>query len=451
MKYAFINGIILDGTRDMEPIRGKVVLTDGDRIVDIVPGAQDVPDVQGTPSTQGAPDTLTLDGYETIDLGGAYLLPGLIDLHVHLALNGRPPKEKKSTKPVNYEKRYKLLTGNPVVRTAAKRLVASYAKTEVMSGVTTIRTVGGVLDFDAQIRDEINAGKRIGPRIIASNTGISVPGGHFAGSIATAVSAPEEARTLVREISKSAPDLIKLMVTGGVMDADEEGMPGMLKMSPEIVKAACDEAHKLGYTVAAHVESSEGIRVALENGVDTIEHGARLTDEMINLFKERKAADICTLSPAIPYAEFPLEESRATPTSKKNGEIVLDGIIECAKACIENDIPVGLGSDVSCPFVVHYNFWRELCFFSKYIGRSAVETLHRATLGNAEIAGIGEETGSIEVGKCADLIVVKENPLDDLSALRNVTMVMAQGRLIRNPKFKRMPDIDEKLDRLAMK
>ena len=429
MKYAFVNGIILDGTREMQPVSGRTVLTDGDRIVDITSGAA------------------SAAGFETIDLKGAYLLPGLIDLHVHLALSGKPPKPKKDSKPVNYEKLYRLLTGNPLIRAAAKRLVASYARTEVMSGVTTIRTVGGVLDFDAQVRDLIREGKLTGPRIIASNTGISVPGGHFAGSIATAVKTPEEARELVGKISGTRPDLIKLMITGGVMDSDAEGMPGVLKMPPEIVKAACDEAHRLGYTVAAHVESSEGVKAALENGVDTIEHGAKLTDEMIRLFKERKAVDICTLSPAIPYAEFSLEENGASRAAKNNGRIVLDGIIDCAKTCIENDIPVGLGSDVSCPFVVHYNFWRELCYFSRYIGRPAQETLYRATLGNAVIAGIGEETGSIEVGKSADMIVVKNNPLEDLSSLRNVTMVMAGGRLIRRPGHRKMKTIDEMLDR----
>ena len=429
MKYAFINGIILDGTKDMQPVYDKAVLTDGETIVDI------------------APVESSIEGYEVIDLKGAYLLPGLIDLHVHLALSGKPPKPKKNSKPKDYEKLYRLLTGNRLIRMAAKRLVASYAKTEVMSGVTTIRTVGGVLDFDAQVRDSIKEGRMIGPRIIASNTGVSVPGGHFAGSIATAVSSPEEAVELVRKISKTKPDLIKLMITGGVMDSDAAGMPGVLKMSPELVKAACDEAHKLGFTVAAHVESTEGVKVALENGVDTIEHGAKITDELIKLFKERKATDICTLSPAIPYAMFTLEESRASQTAKDNGRIVLDGIIECAKTCIENDIPVGLGSDVSCPFVVHYNFWRELYYFSKYIGRSTQETLHRATLGNATIAGIANETGSIEAGKCADLIVVNNNPLDDLTSLRNVSMVMARGKLIRRPKHKQMNEIDAILDR----
>lgn len=429
MKYAFVNGIILDGTGDMEPVRGKAVLTDGEKIVDIVS------------------DVSSLSGYEIIDLKGAYLLPGLIDLHVHLALSGKPPKPKKDSKPVDYEKLYKLLTGNPLIRAAAKQLVVSYARNEVMSGVTTIRTVGGVLDFDAQVRDQIKEGRMTGPRIIASNTGISVPGGHFAGSIATAVKSTEEAAELVREIAGTNPDLIKLMITGGIMDSDEEGVPGVVKMPPEIVKAACDEAHKLGYTVAAHVESTEGVRVALENGVDTIEHGAKLTDDLIKLFKERKAVDICTLSPAVPYAMFTLEESGAVPAAKNNGKIVMDGIIDCAKTCIENDIPVGLGSDVSCPFVVHYNFWRELCFFSKYIGRSTKETLHRATLGNAAIAGIDKETGSIEAGKCADMIVVKGDPLEDLSVLRDVTMVVAMGNLIRKPKHKHMKAIDEILDR----
>lgn len=427
MKYAFVNGVILDGSKDMQPVTGKAVLTDGDRIVGITSELKD------------------LQGYEIVDLKGAYLLPGLIDLHVHLALSGKPPKAE--SKPKDYGKLYNLLTGNKVVRAAAKQMVAGYAKTEVMSGVTTIRTVGGVLDFDAQVRDLINEGKLKGPRIIASNTGVSVPGGHFAGSIATAVSSPEEARELVRQIADTKPDLIKLMITGGVMDSDEEGMPGALKMSPEIVKAASDEAHKLGFKVAAHVESTEGVRVALENGVDTIEHGAKLTDEIIKLFKDRKAADICTLSPAIPYAKFTLEESHATDVAKKNGAVVLEGIIECAKTCIENDIPVGLGSDVSCPFVTHYNFWRELYFFNKYIGRSAQETIHRATAGNAAIAGIDKETGTIEAGKCADMIVVREDPLKDLTALKDVSMVMARGKLIRRPHHKKMKAIDELLDK----
>lgn len=427
MKYVLKNGIILDGTREMQPVTGMMIRIENGRIKDILPNEDTVSDC------------------EVIDLKGAYVLPGLINLHVHMATSGKPPKANK--KPTNYKRLFQILSRSRLVKFVLKRMLKGYARTELMSGVTTIRTVGGILDMDARIRDEINDGKLIGPRILAGNTGVSVPGGHFAGSIATEAESPEQAREHVRQIAATDPDHIKLMITGGVMDASEEGEPGVLRMPPEIVKAACDEAHRLGYKVAAHVESPEGVRVALENGVDTVEHGAKLDDNMIRLFKERGASPVCTISPALPYAVFDLSESHAPAVAKKNGKIVMDGIIECARTCRENGIPVGLGNDVGCPFIVHYNFWRELCYYHKYVGASNEETLHTATMGNAQIAGIDNETGSLEKGKSADLIVVKENPLEDLTALRNVSMVMVRGRLIRNPKVKRMKYVDDLLDR----
>lgn len=427
MKYVLKNGVILDGTREMQPVTGMMIRIENGRIKDILPNEDTVSDC------------------EVIDLKGAYVLPGLINLHVHLATSGKPPKANK--KPTNYKRLFQILSRSRLVKFVLKRMLKGYARTELMSGVTTIRTVGGILDMDARIRDEINDGKLIGPRILAGNTGVSVPGGHFAGSIATEAESPEQAREHVRQIAATDPDHIKLMITGGVMDASEEGEPGVLRMPPEIVKAACDEAHRLGYKVAAHVESPEGVRVALENGVDTVEHGAKLDDNMIRLFKERGASPVCTISPALPYAVFDLSESHAPAVAKKNGKIVMDGIIECARTCRENGIPVGLGNDVGCPFIVHYNFWRELCYYHKYVGASNEETLHTATMGNAQIAGIDNETGSLEKGKSADLIVVKENPLEDLTALRNVSMVMVRGRLIRNPKVKRMKYVDDLLDR----
>lgn len=427
MKYVLKNGIILDGTREMQPVSGMMIRIEDGKIKEIQPDEHRVSDC------------------EVIDLKGAYVLPGLINLHVHMATSGKPPKANK--KPTNYKRLFQILSRSRLVKFVLKRMLKGYARTELMSGVTTIRTVGGILDMDARIRDEINDGKLIGPRILAGNTGVSVPGGHFAGSIATEAESPEQAREHVRQIAATDPDHIKLMITGGVMDASEEGEPGVLRMPPEIVKAACDEAHRLGYKVAAHVESPEGVRVALENGVDTVEHGAKLDDNMIRLFKERGASPVCTISPALPYAVFDLSESHAPAVAKKNGKIVMDGIIECARTCRENGIPVGLGNDVGCPFIVHYNFWRELCYYHKYVGASNEETLHTATMGNAQIAGIDNETGSLEKGKSADLIVVKENPLEDLTALRNVSMVMVRGRLIRNPKVKRMKYVDDLLDR----
>ena len=237
------------------------------------------------------------------------------------------------------------------------------------------------------------------------------------------------------------------MITGGVLDAKCKGEPGELKMSPALVKAACDQAHALGLPVAAHVESPQGVRVALEGGVDTIEHGARPDEEILRLFAERKACHIATISPALPYALFDRSVTGASETEQYNGKLVMDGIIDCAKACLVRGIPVGLGTDTGCPYITHYDMWREVYYFHKFCGVSNAFALHTATLGNARIAGLGEETGSVEPGKCADLIVTRQNPLEDLKALRHVDLVIARGKVYRSPKVKKIEKAQRELDK----
>ena len=265
MKYALINGVLLDGTEAMQPRPGLTVLVNGDRIEALVPAGD-----------EGA-------GYEKIDLSGGYVMPGLINLHVHLPASGKPTVKQKDNK-----KTVRLMTSNALLRAVTFQVCAGYAKTELLSGVTTLRSVGGIQAVDSCLRDKILSGKAVGPRILAGNMAVSVPGGHMAGSLAYEAASPEEAAALVRKIAEDKPDLIKLMITGGVLDAKCKGEPGVLKMSPELVKAACDQAHALGLPVAAHVESPQGVRVALEGGVDTIEHGAKPDEEILRLFKERQ-------------------------------------------------------------------------------------------------------------------------------------------------------------------
>jgi imidazolonepropionase-like amidohydrolase len=421
-KYALIHGNVLDGTEHME-VQKLTVLVKDEKIVDLIPEGE-VP-----------------EGYEIIDLKGKYLMPGLINMHVHLAGNGRPQKKQRDS-----AKLVHLLMSNPVTRTIAKNMVRNYAKIEVMSGVTTIRTVGGISDYDTQIRDEIACGSCIGPRILAANQGISVPHGHMAGSVAVIANTPEEAASFVDLNADRHVDLIKLMITGGVMDAKAKGVPGELKMQPEMIKAACDEAHKKGFYVAAHVESTEGVRAALMNGVDSIEHGAAPDDDIIRLFKEKNAFLCTTLSPALPYALFDRSVSHATEVEQYNGNMVFEGIKACSVSALKNGIPVALGNDVGCPYVSQYDFWRELVYFHHFIGVSNQYALYTATLHNAQLAGVGNITGSIEKGKCADMIVTDSNPLDDLRTLRNVRMVMADGKLIRDPKVKRNAQVDHDLD-----
>lgn len=424
MKYAIINGKILDGTKDMEVVDGYSIIVDDDKIAAITK-TEDIP-----------------KEYKVIDLKGKYIMPGLINMHVHLAGSGKPQKKQRDN-----EKLVKGLLGNPLTRAIAYRMVKDFAKTELMSGVTTIRTVGGLADFDTRARDEIYAGRAIGPRILAANEGISVPGGHMAGSVAVAAHSIDEALAQVDKAKEQRADIIKLMITDGVMDAKAKGVPGELKMSPEMVKAVCNKAHKLGYMVAAHVESPEGVRVALEGGVDSIEHGAKPDDNIIRLFKEKEAFLCTTISPALPYALFDRSISNASEVEQYNGNVVFEGIIENSKAALANGIPVVLGNDVGCPWITQYDFWRELFYFHKYVGVSNSFALYTATLNSAKLAGIGDVTGSIESGKCADMIVTRDNPLEDLRALRNVDMVIARGNIYDNPKFKVRKNVAYELDK----
>ena len=424
MKYALKNAVILDGTKDMEPLRGQSVLVEGETIVGLAPAGSEPM------------------GFEPVDLTGKYLMPGLFNMHVHLAGSGKPQKKQRDN-----EKLVKTIMGSGLTRAVAYSMVRGFARDELMSGVTTIRTMGGLGNFDSRLRDEIAAGRQAGPRILAANQGISVPGGHMAGSVAIAARSIDEALAHLEQSEREGVDLVKLMITGGVLDAKEKGVPGELKMAPAMVKAVCDRAHAAGYVVAAHVESPEGVRVALENGVDSIEHGAKPNDEILRLFRERGAFLCTTISPALPYALFDRSVSNASEVEQFNGNVVFEGIIECAKAALAHDIPVVLGNDVGCPWITQYDFWRELYYFHKFVGVSNAFALYTATGRSAELAGLGDVTGTVAAGKCADLIVTAENPLDDLRALRHVEQVMARGRLYAHPKFRERKNVTAELDK----
>ena len=412
--YAFTHANVLNGTKDMSLQKDMTLLVNDGLIQSIVEGSRSVP-----------------AGYKTIDLKGSYLMPGLINLHAHLPGSGKAHTIDASTA----ELIRKQLT-SPVGRRIMTSMCYQNALAGLKSGVTTIRTVGGLGDLDAEIRDSIDEGKKLGPRILTSNTAISVPNGHMAGTLAYIANSVEEAISYVHQIAEGKPNLIKLMVTGGILDADDKGIPGAMRMTPDMVKAACSEAHGLGYPVAAHVLGAEGMRICASCGVDTIEHGAVLTDSEKELLKAHGTAVICTISPLVPMKFGDRAETGLSDLMCKNGSWDFDGVVSCAKDCLANGIPVGLGNDTGCPFVMHYDFWRELIYFQRFVGVSASFALHTATLKNAEIAGLGDITGSITEGKSADFLITEKNPLDNLSVLSQPTMVVIRGKILNRPKAK---------------
>ena len=431
MIYAFTNVTLLDGTTTMEPQPNMAVVTDNSgRISQIEPM-----DAVSIPSTASV-----------IDLEGKYLMPGLVNMHVHLAGTGEPMSSGETSDLV--DRLADTAVGKAYIRMRIKRS----AQNQLMSGVTTVRDVGDLAWQDIAVRDNVNRTRYLGPRILCAGWGVTPQDGHGRGIIAYECRSILDAMNLVEQVHKRGADFVKTFITGGVFDAEVPGEPGVVRMSQRMADAVVARAHELGMTVAAHVESTEGVRVALRAGVDTIEHGSHMDEEIVSLFREngagRESCLVCTMSPAMPLAILPGEKTHSTEVVVQNAKVLAREMAEGVRQAREAGIRVGLGTDSGCPYITQYDMWRELVYFHEVIGASTQETLHTATQVNAELLGVGAITGSVQVGKSADLIVCAENPLENLETLRNVQMVMIRGMLVRHPKVKRFPKLDAELDEI---
>ena len=295
--YALLNVTLLDGSEHMEPQRGMAVITEGSKISWVGPAA-----CAQVPS-----------GAREMDMGAPASSPGLVSIHVHLCRSGKPVSAGNAG---DLMRRLNNAPGRAIVR----RVLAGSARQQLASGVTTVRGAGDPLFGDLAVRDAIESGRLEGPRLVATGTGITVPGGHGAGLFAQVANVPEEAAAMVRDLFARKADVIKLFITGGVFDATEPGEPGVVRMPLEVARAACVQAHELGLPVMAHVESTEGVRQALLAGVDTIEHGAKMTPEIVGLYRGsagtqlagRPASVTCTISPALPFVKLPPEKTHST-------------------------------------------------------------------------------------------------------------------------------------------
>lgn len=262
MKTAFKHVHLFDGYEEHEIIETNVYIEDG--IIQAITHEN-------------------LFGYHEIDCKGKYMCPGLINLHVHLFGSGKPSKILGGG---SLQKKVIEFCKTPLGTKVLTKMIRNNMKNQLFSGVTTLRGVGDFFYSDVAFREAIKNKQEMGPRLLVSGPAITVPTGHGDGTFALTATKEQELQKLVEFNHQHDVDLIKICVTGGVMDAKVKGEPGEVKMNLSQTKAVCDTAHSLGYQVASHTESYDGLKIALEGGVDTIEHGAQMDKEIVQLFKK---------------------------------------------------------------------------------------------------------------------------------------------------------------------
>ncbi|MDU5516228.1 MAG: amidohydrolase family protein [Cutibacterium avidum] len=388
-----------------------------------------------------------------IDCAGKWVMPGLINAHAHLVADGRP-LPKALTNPalargiVGF---WRTPLGSPMLRERAR----GFADVELNSGVTTLRGLGEYDNEAVVLGRESESGQWLGPRIMASGPLLAITGGHGAElGVARIVDAPWEGRKAVRQNLRLGATSIKIAATGGVTDAKAVGEAGRPQMTTEEMTAICEEAHSAGVLVAAHAQSPEGVLRSLKAGVDTIEHGSAMTDEIVELFHDNPrslrgwSAFDATLLAAAPLVEIDTEITGASEVVKENARIVLDSMVQGIRDAITNDVVLGSGLDSSMTFAPHYAMWRELDLVVSRAGLSPARALEAVTRVNAKMLDLESVTGAVEPGLSADLLVLGANPLDDLKALEGVETVVVRGDVIDTPTVERFGEIDELLDTL---
>ncbi|WP_195839982.1 amidohydrolase family protein [Cutibacterium porci] len=388
-----------------------------------------------------------------IDCAGKWVMPGLINAHAHVMADGRPLPQALMIPPAARAivAFWKTPLGRPMLRERAR----GFVECELNSGVTTMRCLGEYDNEAITLGRDSERRTWLGPRMTASGPLLATTGGHGSEfGLARIVDAPWEGRKAVRQNLRLGATSIKIAATGGVTDAKVVGEAGRPQMTVEEMTAICDEAHSAGVLVAAHAQSPEGVLRSLKAGVDTIEHGSAMTDEIVELFHDNPkslrgwSALDATLLAAVPLVEIDTEITGASEVVRENARIVVDSMTQGIRDAIKNDVVLGSGMDSSMTFTPHYAMWRELDLVVSRAGLSTARALEAVTRVNARMLGLDSVTGAIEPGLSADLLVLGANPLDNLRALEGVEKVITRGDVIDSPTVERFGEIDELLDTL---
>ena len=355
-----------------------------------------------------------------------YVLPGLIDGHVHITSEGNPKSRLQR-----------------VEMTAADRAMAGagFAHKTLMAGFTTVRDVGASRDAIYALRDGIKRGDVAGPRIFASGSSISVTGGHGDGTqgytddIAQVLHSSGvcdgvgDCRRAVREQVRRGADHIKLTATAGVLSNTAAGLEQ--QFFEDELKAIMDTAHSMGRKVTAHAHGVNGINAALRAGVDSIEHGTYLDDESIRLFKRNNAFLIPTILAGVTVAEWAEDpDSFLLPPQRAKAAEVGPRMIDMARRAHRGGVKIAFGTDSGVS--KHGENAREFGLLVE-AGMTPVEAIRAATVVGAENLGKSDILGSLEPGKYGDLIAVSGDPTTDVSELLDVDFVMKEGVVYKRP------------------
>ncbi|MDE2859682.1 MAG: amidohydrolase family protein [Chloroflexota bacterium] len=396
MKFVLTGATLIDGNGG-EPLTNAAVYVEGERIAWVGPAA-DLP--------AAAQDC------EQIDVSGKWLLPGLIDAHIHICYNGE-------------ESVFALLEKH---RDELVLEAVDICKRVLSQGVTTVRDVGGEQYIEMALRNAINRGFIQGPRMKLSGRVISMTGGH-AHFIAREADGPDEMRKAAREQIKAGADIVKLMATGGSATPGQDIHASQLTV--EEISAVTEVAHMMGRTVAAHCHGTGGIRNCMLGGVDSIEHGTYLDEETADMMVANGAELVLTVGVGNPDLEsYPL-----SPVQKADAErrkpMIEQGVkqirqtIALARA---KGIFLGCGTDAGGnPLAPHrFSMARELELLEEN-DLTAMEAICIGTRNNAKVLRWDDEIGTVEAGKYADLLLLNGDPLVNISNLRDIAAVYKGG------------------------
>ncbi|MCK9520190.1 MAG: amidohydrolase family protein [Dehalococcoidia bacterium] len=352
-------------------------------------------------------------GIVVLDCAGMYLVPGLIDCHVHITSSGDPAEMSSP--------------GTLSLPTRAWKS-AEHARATLDAGVTTARDLGAADRLNIDLARAIDDALLPGPTLLAAGLGVTMTGGHGHGFIAREADGPDEVRKAVREQLKAGAGAIKLFASGGVMT------PGVDPLSPSLseqeLAAGVEEAHKAFRVVGAHAQSTEGIKNAIRAGVDSIEHGVWLDEEAIGLMVERGTYLVATLTAPWHIANGGLDAGIPPYMVDKAHQVLVDHI-ESFKRATAAGVLVAMGTDQGTPLNRPGENAQEILRMAEH-GLSPAAALLAATAWAADLLRI--DSGRIKEGLRADVLMLRRDPLDDLAALAdraNFSAIIKRGRVVR--------------------